>query len=107
MKTKEQKQQEAIAFLEKTAMHVFKSDNGEFYAVRGNEGKWFTIRLNQTTGEKIVKPFDPTYWLTTNDPRGHIQSNIFPKYKTSHFPGGKILAVRQGKWSESIFEIPK
>lgn len=77
MKTQEQKQQETISYLRKTANHLFMKKDGSLYRIVEDEGKfWETV--NEV---KVKHPIDLDFAFKyyPSDPKSFVKRRLFPQ----------------------------
>jgi hypothetical protein len=77
MKTQEQKQQETISYLRKTANHLFMKKDGSLYRIVEDEGKFWEM-VNEVRGKN---PIDLDFALKyySSDPKAFVKRRLFPQ----------------------------
>lgn len=106
MRTVEQKQQEAKNYLAKTAKHIFKNENGDYFALVKIGDEKYEIASSGThqTWETIEK-----YSKYSSDPKEFYKGRFFPKVSQYHGRKWVLTAVRRSQvpaeFLEKIAEI--
>jgi len=86
MRTEEQKKEQGISYLERTAKHAFKYGEDQIWAVRKKGDKWFIIVWNMK--EDKIQKIDFGRWATHKEDYKH---SIF------HYKDPKLVSIKQFK----------
>ena len=96
MRTKEQKAQDMMIYLEKTSKHIFKNGKGEFFAlVKNAEGTYdahFSTQIEPVKWEAISRYLK--YY--ESDPVAYVKNYFFPQSNSDD----KLLGKRSVKRSK-------
>jgi len=77
MKTQEQKQQETISYLRKTANHLFMKKDGSLFRVVEVEGKFWEM-INEVKGKNPID-LDFAFKYYSSDPKAFVKRRLFPQ----------------------------
>lgn len=78
MRTQEQKQQETISYLRKTANHLFIKKDGTLYRIVEDESGNFW-EMNNEVRSKSPIGLDFAFKYYSSDPKGFVKRRVFPQ----------------------------
>jgi hypothetical protein len=78
MRTKEQKQQETISYLRKTANHLFIKKDGTLYRIVEDESGKFWEMSNEVQSKNPID-LDFAFSYYSSDPKAFVKRRLFPQ----------------------------